>query len=115
VLDHHGIEYSLQWTLGGLPFITPPGEFVSLVQASIEHINGQVAQLSTTGGTSDGRFISQICKEVIELGPPNATIHKVDEHIEVTELERLKEIYLQILKGLQIHLTLDEQHHQRPT
>jgi len=114
VLDHHGIEYSLQWTLGGLPFITPPGEFVSLVQASIEHINGQVAQLSTTGGTSDGRFISQICKEVIELGPPNATIHKVDEYIEITELERLKDIYLQILKGLQSHLTLGQQHQQRP-
>jgi succinyl-diaminopimelate desuccinylase len=114
VLDHHGIEYSLQWTLGGLPFITPPGEFVSLVQASIEHINGQVAQLSTTGGTSDGRFISQICKEVIELGPPNATIHKVDEHIEITELERLKDIYLQILKGLQSHLTLGKPHQQRP-
>jgi len=114
VLDHHGIEYSLQWTLGGLPFITPPGEFVSLVQASIEHINGQVAQLSTTGGTSDGRFISQICKEVIELGPTNATIHKVDEYIEITELERLKDIYLQILKGLQSHLTLGQQHQQRP-
>jgi succinyl-diaminopimelate desuccinylase len=114
VLDHHGIEYSLQWTLGGLPFITPPGKFVSLVQASIEHINGQVAQLSTTGGTSDGRFISQICKEVIELGPPNATIHKVDEYIEITELERLKDIYLQILKGLQSHLTLGQQHQQRP-
>ena len=104
VLDHHGIEYSLQWTLGGLPFITPPGEFVDLVQKSIKDINAQEAELSTTGGTSDGRFISQICKEVIELGPPNATIHKVDEHIELTELERLKDIYLQILKNIQTHL-----------
>ncbi len=104
VLDHHGIEYSLQWTLGGLPFITPPGEFVDLVQKSIKDINAQEAELSTTGGTSDGRFISQICKEVIELGPPNATIHKVDEHIEITELERLKDIYLQILKNIQTHL-----------
>jgi succinyl-diaminopimelate desuccinylase len=115
VLDHHGLEYSLQWTLGGLPFITPPGEFVSLVQDAIKTVNGQEAALSTTGGTSDGRFISQICKEVIELGPPNATIHKVDEHIEVAELERLKAVYLQILKRLQIHLTLDKPHRQRQT
>jgi len=104
VLDHHGIEYSLQWTLGGLPFITPPGEFVDLVQRSIKDVNSQEAELSTTGGTSDGRFISQICKEVIELGPPNATIHKVDEHIEIKELERLKDIYLQVLKNIQTHL-----------
>jgi succinyl-diaminopimelate desuccinylase len=114
VLDHHGIEYSLQWTLGGLPFITPPGEFVNLVQEAIKNINGQSAELSTTGGTSDGRFISQICKEVIELGPPNATIHKVDEHIELTELERLKDIYLQILKGLQSHLLKTRAPQQRP-
>ena len=114
VLDHHGIEYSLQWTLGGLPFITPPGEFVNLVQEAIKRINGQDAELSTTGGTSDGRFISQICKEVIELGPPNATIHKVDEHIELTELERLKEIYLQILRGLQTHLSSPLQSQQGP-
>ncbi len=113
VLDHHGIEYSIQWTLGGLPFITPPGEFVNLVQEAIKSINGQVAELSTTGGTSDGRFISQICKEVIELGPPNATIHKVDEHIELTELERLKDIYLQILQGLQSHLLSADQPQQR--
>ena len=114
VLDHHGIEYSLQWTLGGLPFITPPDEFVNLVQEAIKRINGQDAELSTTGGTSDGRFISQICKEVIELGPPNATIHKVDEHIELTELERLKEIYLQILRGLQTHLSSPLQSQQGP-
>ena len=109
VLDHHGIEYSLQWTVGGLPFITPPGEFVDIVQDAIQHINGQEAELSTTGGTSDGRFISQICKEVIELGPPNATIHKVDEHIELSELERLKDIYLQILKNIQLHLQSRQQ------
>ena len=88
---------------------------MSLVQDAIKTVNGQEAALSTTGGTSDGRFISQICKEVIELGPPNATIHKVDEHIEVAELERLKAIYLQILKRLQIHLTLDKPHQQRQT
>jgi succinyl-diaminopimelate desuccinylase len=105
VLDHHALEYSLQWTVGGLPFITPPGEFVEVVQGAIKKINGQNAELSTTGGTSDGRFIAQICKEVIELGPPNASIHKVDEHIELKELERLKNIYLEILIRLQSHLS----------
>lgn len=104
VLDHHALEYSLQWTVGGLPFITPPGEFVEIVQGAIEKVNGQKAELSTTGGTSDGRFIAQVCKEVIELGPPNASIHKVDEHIELLELERLKHIYLEILKQLQQNL-----------
>jgi len=105
VLDHHALEYSLQWTVGGLPFITPPGEFVGVVQNAIEKVNGHKAQLSTTGGTSDGRFIAQVCKEVIELGPPNASIHKVDEHIELSELERLKHIYLEILQQLQENLT----------
>jgi succinyl-diaminopimelate desuccinylase len=78
---------------------------VGVVQHAIEKINGQKAELSTTGGTSDGRFIAQVCKQVIELGPPNASIHKVDEHIELSELERLQRIYLEILRQLQEHLT----------
>jgi len=102
VLDHHALEYSLQWTLGGLPFITPPGALVEVVQESIESVIHQRAELSTTGGTSDGRFIATICPEVIELGPPNASIHKVDEHIAIADIDRLKEIYLGVLERLNV-------------
>ena len=102
VLDHHALEYALQWTLGGQPFITPPGALVEVVQSAIESVIHQRAELSTTGGTSDGRFIATICPEVIELGPPNASIHKVDEHIEIADIERLKNIYLGVLERLQV-------------
>ena len=100
VLDRHGLEYDLRWTLGGQPFLTTPGELVSAVQQAITAETGITTELSTTGGTSDGRFIAQICPQVIELGPPNASIHKIDEHIAVADIEPLKNIYRRTLENL---------------
>lgn len=100
ILRKHGLDYDLQWTLNGLPFITPPGALVDAVQASIEEVTGLRAELSTSGGTSDGRFIAQICPQVVEVGPPNATIHQIDEHICLADLEPLVPIYRGILRRL---------------
>ena len=100
VLDRHGLEYDLRWTLGGQPFLTTPGELVGAVQQAIASETGITTELSTTGGTSDGRFIAQICPQVIELGPPNATIHKIDEHVVVADIEPLKNIYRRTLENL---------------
>lgn len=101
VLDRHGVEYSLVWTVGGQPFLTTPGTLVQAVQAAIKDETGLDTELSTTGGTSDGRFIAQICPQVIEMGPPNASIHKIDEHIAVADIEPLKNIYRKTLEQLQ--------------
>ncbi|QNP48970.1 succinyl-diaminopimelate desuccinylase [Diaphorobacter aerolatus] len=100
VLDRHGLEYDLSWTLGGQPFLTTPGELVRAVQSAIREVTGVDTELSTTGGTSDGRFISQICQQVIEFGPPNATIHKIDEYVALADLEPLKNVYLRTLELL---------------
>lgn len=100
VLDRHGLDYALQWTVGGLPFLTPPGDLLTAVQSAIHTETGQHTQLSTTGGTSDGRFIAQICPQVIELGPPNATIHKINEYVAVADIEPLKNIYRRTLENL---------------
>ena len=100
VLDAHGLDYDLAWTLGGLPFLTTPGELVGAVQAAIRAETGIETELSTTGGTSDGRFIAQICPQVIECGPTNATIHKIDEHLPVADIEPLKNIYRRTLDNL---------------
>ena len=100
LLDRHGLEYDLVWTLGGEPFLTQPGELLDAVQAAIADETGLTTELSTTGGTSDGRFIAQICPQVIEVGPPNATIHKIDEHIVVADIEPLKNIYRRTLEQL---------------
>ena len=97
ILNKHQLKYDIEWTLGGLPFLTTPGSLVNMVQEAILQVTGIETELSTTGGTSDGRFIAQICPQVIELGPPNATIHKIDEHVAVADLEPLKEIYKQVL------------------
>ena len=80
--------------------MTTPGDLVGAVQSAIRDEMGIETELSTTGGTSDGRFIAQICPQVIELGPPNATIHKIDEHIAVADLEPLKNIYRRVLQQL---------------
>jgi succinyl-diaminopimelate desuccinylase len=90
----------LKWTLGGLPFLTTPGTLVAAVQKAIADETGLQTELSTTGGTSDGRFIAQICPQVIECGPPNATIHKIDEHVAVADIEPLKNIYKGVLQRL---------------
>ena len=100
VLAKHGLDYHLKWTLGGRPFLTPPGTLVQAVQAAIRAETGLETELSTTGGTSDGRFIAQICPQVIELGPPNASIHKIDEHIAVADIEPLTGIYRRVLENL---------------
>ena len=100
VLDRHGLEYELAWTVGGQPFLTTPGELVGAVQAAIREQTGLATELSTTGGTSDGRFISRICPQVIEFGPINASIHKIDEHVRVADLDPLKEIYRRTLEHL---------------
>ena len=100
VLDRHALDYELQWVVGGLPFLTTPGELVGAVQAAIRAETGLTTELSTTGGTSDGRFISRICPQVIEFGPINASIHKIDEHVAVADIEPLKNIYRRTLENL---------------
>ena len=105
VLDKHGLQYALKWTIGGLPFLTTPGSLVGAVQKAILEETGLNTELSTTGGTSDGRFIAQICPQVIEFGPPNATIHKVDEHVAVADIAPLKAIYRRTLENLNAGLT----------
>jgi succinyl-diaminopimelate desuccinylase len=100
VLEKHELEYDLAWTVSGLPFLTTPGTLVNAVQASILEETGITTQLSTTGGTSDGRFIAQVCPQVIELGPPNATIHKINEFVAVADIEPLKNIYRRVLEKL---------------
>jgi succinyl-diaminopimelate desuccinylase len=102
VLDAHGLEYELTWVVGGLPFLTTPGTLVDAVVTAIRTETGIETQLSTTGGTSDGRFIAQICPQVIELGPPNATIHKINEHVNVADIEPLKNIYKRALHLLNL-------------
>lgn len=93
-------QFDLQWHLSGLPFLTPKGTLVSAAQHAIQQVTGIDTQLSTTGGTSDGRFIAQICDEIIELGPPNATIHQINEHIVLDDLRPLPAIYLELLEEL---------------
>ena len=100
LLNRHGLNYDLAWTIGGLPFLTPPGTLVDAVRDAIRDETGLDTQLSTTGGTSDGRFLAQICPQVIELGPPNATIHKINEYVALADIEPLKNIYRRVLERL---------------
>lgn len=100
VLSKHELEYDLKWTLGGLPFLTTPGELVDAVRDAIGAETGLTTALSTTGGTSDGRFIAKICPQVIEFGPVNASIHKINECVEVASLDPLKNIYRGVLERL---------------
>jgi succinyl-diaminopimelate desuccinylase len=100
VLDRHALDYELQWVVGGLPFLTRPGDLVGAVQDAIRAETGIATELSTTGGTSDGRFISRICPQVVEFGPVNATIHKIDEHVAVADIEPLKNIYRRTIENL---------------
>lgn len=100
ILDKHGLEYALDWTLSGLPFLTPKGTLSDALAGAIRDETGVTTELSTTGGTSDGRFIARICPQVIEFGPPNASIHKIDEHIELRFIDPLKNIYRRTLERL---------------
>ncbi|HWP18898.1 MAG TPA: succinyl-diaminopimelate desuccinylase [Burkholderiaceae bacterium] len=100
VLRRHGLDYDLHWTLGGRPFLTEPGSLTDAIAQAIRSETGLVPELSTAGGTSDGRFIARLCPQVIEFGPPNATIHKIDEHVDVAFVEPLKNIYRKTLEAL---------------
>ena len=100
ILKKHGLEYSLSWVLGARPFLSPQGRLARTVLDICKRHTGHSAELSTTGGTSDARFIIEIAPEVIELGPVNASIHKLNEHIEVAALEQLSRIYLDTLRTL---------------
>jgi succinyl-diaminopimelate desuccinylase len=100
LLKRHGLDYELAWTLGGEPFLTPVGSLSDAVSAAIAAETGLKPELSTTGGTSDGRFIAKICPQVLEFGPINATIHKVDENVPADCIEPLKNIYRRTLENL---------------
>ena len=100
ILDRHGVEYDISWTLSGLPFLTPVGELVNAARDAIRDVTGTETELSTSGGTSDGRFIAPTGAQVLELGVLNATIHQINEHVNVAELEPLSEIYEKILENL---------------
>lgn len=100
ILDAHGLEYELTWTLGGEPFLTPAGSLSNALAAAIKEITGMEPELSTTGGTSDGRFIAKICPQVVEFGPRNATIHQVNENVAIADLEPLKNVYRGVMERL---------------
>ena len=100
ILTRHGLDYSIAWTLGAKPFLTGKGDLVDSAIAAIRDVAGIETELSTTGGTSDGRFIADICPQVIEIGPVNATIHKIDECVEIAALQQLSSIYRHILDQL---------------
>jgi succinyl-diaminopimelate desuccinylase len=100
ILRRHGLEFTIDWTGHGKPFLTARGRLVDVATASVEHALGRRPELSTTGGTSDGRFIADICGEIVELGPVNATIHKLNEHVAIADLEPLAAIYRGILERL---------------
>ena len=100
ILDAHGLDYDLDWKLSGLPFLTPRGRLTDAVSAAIKSEMGINTELSTTGGTSDGRFLAAICDEVIEFGPPNATIHKSNESIPVDCLKPLSAVFRRTLQSL---------------
>ncbi|MDD5405021.1 MAG: succinyl-diaminopimelate desuccinylase [Sulfuricella sp.] len=93
ILDRHGLEYELLWELSGKPFLTPKGYLVNAIASAISKVTGLETELSTSGGTSDGRFIAEICPQVVEFGPNNATIHKLNECVALADIEPLKEIY----------------------
>ncbi|MCX5469502.1 succinyl-diaminopimelate desuccinylase [Acinetobacter nematophilus] len=100
ILDRHQVNYDIEWTLSGLPFLTPVGELVNAARTAIKNVTGTDTELSTSGGTSDGRFIAPTGAQVLELGVLNATIHQINEHVNIDELEPLAEIYEQILVEL---------------
>jgi len=100
ILDNHKLSYTLDWTLSGHPFITPGGTLVEATQQAIQSVCGIETELSTAGGTSDGRFIAPTGAQVVELGPVNDSIHKIDENINIKQLEKLTEVYTAVLHNL---------------
>ncbi|MEW6120565.1 MAG: succinyl-diaminopimelate desuccinylase [Pseudomonadota bacterium] len=100
ILDSHGLDYEIEWSLSGKPFLTPRGTLCDTLSEAIREITGVTPELSTTGGTSDGRFIAEICPQVVEFGPLNASIHKLNEHVAVEDIERLTAVYQKTLEKL---------------
>ncbi|MDA8328539.1 MAG: succinyl-diaminopimelate desuccinylase [Betaproteobacteria bacterium] len=100
ILDQHKLEYSLDWPNPGAPYLTPAGNLVDAIGTAIQQVTSIMPTLSTTGGTSDGRFIARIASQVIEFGPVNASIHKIDEHVAIADLKPLSQIYQNTLQGL---------------
>ncbi|BCX82329.1 succinyl-diaminopimelate desuccinylase [Methylomarinovum caldicuralii] len=100
ILDHYGLDYELDWRLSGNPFLTAGDEIIGAVQQALREVLGHEAELSTAGGTSDGRFIAPTGAQVLELGPVNATIHQVNEHVAVADLDALTEVYERVLGNL---------------
>ena len=100
VLERHGLSFEIDWTLGGEPFLTPVGPLTEAIQRAIRDETGVDTTLSTTGGTSDGRFIAKLCPQVIEFGPLNATIHQIDEHVRVADLDHLMGVYRRTLVAM---------------
>ncbi len=100
ILDRYQLNYSLLWELSGKPYLTPKGSLADTLSSAIRVVTGIEAALSTSGGTSDGRFIAGICPQVVEFGPRNATIHKLNEHVEVADIEQLSSIYRLTLENL---------------
>ena len=100
ILDRHGLDYDLAWSLSGHPFLTPRGKLVDALAASIKDVTGVTTEISTSGGTSDGRFIKDICREVAEMGPVNESIHKLNEHVDLAAIDALKDIYRGALERL---------------
>jgi succinyl-diaminopimelate desuccinylase len=100
LLQRHGLRYTLNWKLSGQPFLTPRGDLVDAAVAAIKHVTGRETELSTSGGTSDGRFIAPTGAQVVELGPVNKTIHQINECVSANDLDTLTDIYEHLLKKL---------------
>ena len=100
ILDKHQLDYEIEWHLSGNPFYCEPGELTNACQQAIQETLNIKPELSTSGGTSDGRFIAPTGAQIVELGPVNKSIHKVNEHIEVDALDQLTTIYYRILEKL---------------
>lgn len=100
ILDRHRLDYALEWSLSGNPFLTPRGKLVDTMVTAIREVTGVEAEISTTGGTSDGRFIARICPQIVEFGPVNMSIHKLDEHVALDAVEPLRAVYQRVLEKL---------------
>ena len=100
ILDRHRLDYELEWSLSGNPFLTPRGKLVDTMVTAIREVTGVEAEVSTTGGTSDGRFITRICPQLVEFGPVNMSIHKLNEHVALDAIEPLRAVYQRVLEKL---------------
>jgi succinyl-diaminopimelate desuccinylase len=100
ILENHDLDYDLEWSVNALPFLTGRGALIDASLTAIRAETGLEAELSTSGGTSDGRFLAEICPQVIEIGPVNESIHKINECVEIAALPKLSALYRRILEQL---------------